>query len=138
MLRRKRRDISNALNPATLEVKILQPPGKLEVAPAPAASKAASNRWTQDMLIALAKNLVGRSGGATISADGLLAAILEQRSSGLRFDVDIVPPSLVLRSESALASLCSAQVTPAWGNVAVDITEFLLHLTFHERNISWP
>lgn len=50
----------------------------------------------------------------------------------------MLPPLWVLRSEASLAAFCSALVSPSWGSVAVDMTDLLLHLTFHERNISWP
>jgi len=101
--------------------------------------KDSSSRWTQGMLLGLLqKILVQTPRTAAIRPEALLAAVLEQRSSGFKFDVDLVPPSWVLRSEATLAAFCSALVSPAWGNTAVDITELLLHLTFHERQISWP
>jgi hypothetical protein len=155
-VRRKRRDVLNALYPVTLDVQILQPP-KLEVASIPATqlqlsekatsrksvsgadSSSTANRWTQDMLLGLAKNLTERSGAAAaVSSDTFLAALLEQRSSGFGFDVDMVPPSFVSRSEALLAYFSATLVTPAWGNIAVDVTEILLQLTFHERNVPWP
>lgn len=150
--RRKRREILNSLYPSTLDVEILQPPNLVVVLPVgseqavqthgnarQSGKDAASSRWTQDMLLALVKKMMDRCGGAAgISGDALLSVVLEQRSSGFKFDVDFVPPAWVLRSEAAVAVFCSELVTPAWGNVAVDITELVLQLTFHERNISWP
>jgi hypothetical protein len=149
--KRKRRDVVSALYPVTLDIELFQPP-ELEVA-LPPANKAVQRmssmrtsvkdpgqgRWMQDMLVALLQNIMERSGGAAaISADAVLAAILEQRSVGFGFDVDIVPPSWVLRSEAAIAAFCTSFVNSAWGNVAVDITDLMLHLTFCDRNISWP
>lgn len=91
------------------------------------------------MLLGLVQTICKRRPGiAAIGVDALLAAVLERRSSGFKFDIDVVPPAWVLRSEAALATFCSAWVSPAWGNLAVDLTDLLLHLTFHERNISWP
>jgi hypothetical protein len=148
LLRKKRREVLKALEPRTLDVVLLQPL-KLAVAPAPQAnlelplgrtSEAVTQcRWSQNMLRAFLQNVVDRSSGAAaVSAETLLAALLEQRSSGFRFDVDLVPPLWVKRSEATLAAFCAALVNPEWGNVAVDVTEFFLALTFHERRIPWP
>jgi hypothetical protein len=91
------------------------------------------------MLRGLLQNIVDRSSSAAaISANTLLAALLEQRSSGFKFDVDLVPPMWVKRSEATLAAFCAALVNPEWGNVAVDVTELFLALTFHDRRIPWP
>jgi hypothetical protein len=157
-----RKQVLKALEAKTLDVDVLRPP-KLEVALAPpegaqslaegrpasrqsrmskqsTQAKVSEGRWSQDMLTKLVSNLVSRSGGsaAAVSAATLTAAILEQRSSGFQFDVNLVPPLWVKRSEATLATFCSALVNPEWGNVAVDVTELILALTFHERQISWP
>ena len=69
-MRRKRREVLNALYPVTLDAEVLQPP-KLEVALAPLGAlqpasrqgvpgkdHSGGHRWTQHMLLALLRKLM--------------------------------------------------------------------------------
>jgi len=159
-VRRRRREVQKALEARTLDVDVLVPEklvvessvdtgppqpmrGNLALTRRPSSlgtrSSMPDGRWSQDMLRGLLQHLMPRiSGAAVCSPDDLLAVLLERRLSGYSFDVDLVPPAWVRRSEASLAAFCLGFASTRWGDVAVDVTELLIALTLHERNLPWP
>lgn len=160
--RRRRREVLKALEPCTLDVDVFQPPsaddgehgGEQRASVAlPSVGRGSkdatalvgteaptrSERWPQAMLCGLMQQLLERGGGAACVPPGvLLEVLMRMRNQTLSFEAECMPRSWALRSEASWRVFCEAFVSPEWGSVGVDVTELLLALTFHGRQLGPP
>lgn len=51
---------------------------------------------------------------------------------------EVAPLTWVRRPEEVYRLLCKSMVEPAWGNISVDVTEFMLTMIHHEYGLTWP
>merc|ERR1719401_1247940 len=91
------------------------------------------------MLRGVLGRLAKRGGGAgALPECAVLEVMLECRNLTFNFESDLMPEAWVPRSEACLALLCQSLARPAWGAPQVDVTEFMLTLTIHVRQMAWP
>lgn len=94
-------------------------------------------RWSLDML-QLFLNQVRRLGCAAVDHEAIARILIVQRNIAFRFEYEAMPSSWVQRSAIVLSTLCRSFVSPAWGSVKLDLTQFVLELVFWSFRFQWP
>jgi len=130
-----------ALEADPLEVDIYKPPRPTQaLSTQPVVdSDSARDCWTIGMLSDLMHGIVTRCGRTgTVDQESLLQELLARRNDSLSLRKLSVPLAWIRRSDDAFRALCRGFVVEEWGNMQIDVTEFLLALTFHSCRLPWP
>lgn len=147
LIRRVRTELQQAMHPQPLDAELLNPAEAGGGTPQPTQTRGSLSSlppglehwWTMDMLRGVRGRLARRGGGADALAEGaVLGVMVECRNLTLSFESELIPQDWATRSEECLALLCRSLARPAWGAVRVDVTEFMLTLTIHVRQMAWP
>lgn len=89
-------------------------------------------------MLQLFLNQVRRLGCAAVDHEAIARILIVQRNIAFRFEYEAMPYSWVQRSAIVLSTLCRSFVSPAWGSVKLDLTQFILELVFWSFRFQWP